>query len=128
MVRVQKQWREFGVIVSELTIKCAHLPSKGEMMDHRSLNCIGRISSQQQRNEADVTDTTSSKRRPHSWHSSTQTLCRVGMYPCGAHPHHTLLHISFVLFSKRSPQKQFSRITPLPCTAVPSSFVRTRLH
>jgi hypothetical protein len=54
------------------------------IMDHRSLNCIGRMSSQQQRNGGDASDSSSGKRRPHSWHSSTQTLCRVGMYVFGA--------------------------------------------
>ena len=53
-------------------------------MDHRSLNCIGRMSSQQQRSEEDASDSSPSKRRPHSWHSSTQTLCRTGMYVYGA--------------------------------------------
>lgn len=53
-------------------------------MDHRSLNCIGRMSSQQQRSEEDASDSSPSKRRPHSWHSSTQTLCRAGMYVYGA--------------------------------------------
>jgi hypothetical protein len=82
-------------------------------MDHRSLNCIGRISSQQHRNGVDASDTSSGKRRPHSWHSSTQTLCRLGTYPCGARPPHKLLRISLVLFPRYSPQSSFRE--PRPC-------------
>ena len=65
-------------------------------MDHRSLNCIGRMSSQQQRSEEDASDSSPSKRRPHSWHSSTQTLCRAGMYVYGAWNFSTHL-INFIL-------------------------------
>ncbi|KAJ4445190.1 hypothetical protein ANN_06991 [Periplaneta americana] len=82
--------------ISYAECACAVLPSGSDCaMDHRSLNCIGRMSSQQ-RNAGDgsSSDSSSGKRRPHSWHSSTQTLCRAGTYLSGASK---LQHIDHIL-------------------------------